>query len=134
MKSFKQHVLLEMARPAKSFDNLDLNSTYSDSLKIFKKLGIDNANTFTIWDFIFRQLPEFFHQEQFLVKKKKASGTLLRIFILDLFKNYSDKINIPSLILDMTDVEKIQDYINRPNRGNRHNGMMNKLDQSPISQ
>lgn len=134
MKSFKEYMLSEMARPAKSFDNLDLNSAYSDSLKIFKQLGIDNANTYTIWDFIFRQLPDFFHQEQFINQKKKSGGTLQRNFVLNLFKSYPDKIDYPSLIMDMVDREKIQDYINRSERGNRHKGMINRLNQSSIAQ
>lgn len=122
MKTFIEYCLTEMARPAKSFVNIDLNHAYASSLKKFKSMGIDNANTYIVWDFIFRLLPEFFKQEQFLTMKRKASGTKQRLFVLDLFANYMHKIDAHKLAIDMNDESKIRAYLDRSDRGNRHIG------------
>ena len=56
MITFKEYFELycEMARPAKSFDDPMMNHAYAESLKKFKQMNIHNANTYVIWDFIFR--------------------------------------------------------------------------------
>jgi hypothetical protein len=125
MKSFEEYCLVEMARPAKSFVSIDLNQAYATSLKKFKAIGIDNANTYHIWDFIFRLLPDFFKQEQFIAAKKKHGGTALRTFVRDLLMNHMDKIDSHKLAIDMNDESKIRAYIDRPDKGNRHIGRVN---------
>lgn len=122
MKSFKQYCLAEMARPAKSFDNLDMNSAYAQALKMFKAMGIDNANTFTIWDFMFKQLPTFFHSREITEEKKKAFGSDLRRFVLHLLAQYPEQVNLIQWARDITDEQKIRAYIDRPDKGNRHFG------------
>ncbi len=122
MKTFETYCLAEMARPAKSFADLDMNNAYASSLKKFKVMGVDNANTFIIWDFIFRQLPEFFKQEKFIELKKKSGGTNMRIFVLDMLKSFPDKVNMHQLAADINDESKIRAYLDRPDRGNRHIG------------
>ena len=125
MITFKEYfeIFCEMARPAKSFDDSSMNKAYGDSLKKFKKLGVQNANTFTIWDFIFKQLPEFFQDPKFLESKQKQSGTNLRIFVLHLLNRYADKVDWNQLAIDINNISKIENYISRPDRGNRHKGL-----------
>lgn len=122
MQTFQEYCLVEMARPAKSFVDIDLNQSYASSLKKFKVMGVDNANTYIIWDFIFRLLPDFFKQEKFLNDKKKSSGTNQRGFVLALLTDHMDKIDARKLAQDMNDESKIRAYLDRPDRGNRHIG------------
>lgn len=122
MKSFAEYCLLEMARPASSFANLDMNQAYAESLKKFKGLGIDNVNTYVIWDFMFRLLPEFFHQPQFTEAKKKASGPKMRLFVLSLIKDHPDQVDLVKWGRDMNDMSKIRAFLDRTDRGNRHIG------------
>jgi hypothetical protein len=125
MKTFQEYCLLEMARPAKSFADVNLNNAYAQSLKMFKALGVDNANTYTAWDFMFRQLPEFFQQPEILNARKKAGGAKQRNFVTNLLLNHMDKIDANQLARDITDESKIRAYIDRPDRGNRHQGVIN---------
>lgn len=122
MKTFKEYCLLEMARPASSFADLDMNQAYAESLKKFKGLGIDNVNTYIIWDFMFRQLPEFFHRPQFIEAKKKASGGQQRNFVLSLVKAHPDKVDFVQWGRAINDMSNIRAFIDREDRGNRHVG------------
>ncbi len=122
MISFEEYIMLEMARPASSFADVDMNTAYSNALKAFKQMGIDNANTYIIWDFMFRQLPEFFKTPEILEARKKASGTNQRKFVLDLVKRHPQQVDLLQWARDINDETKIRAYIDRPDKGNRHFG------------
>lgn len=118
MITFKEYfeLFVEMARPAKSFDDPVMNKAYADSLKKFKQLGIHNANTYTIWDFIFRLLPENIRTPEIEMKKKKAHGTFLRGFVTDFLLKNQEIINMNKLADDMNNINFIKSYIYRPIR------------------
>lgn len=116
MINFKEYFELfcEMARPVKSFDDPKMNQAYGDSLKKFKQLGVNNANTYTIWDFIFKLLPRNLKTVEILSNRKKYSGTLQRNFILNLIRRNESVIDFDRLALDINNIEYIKLYINRP--------------------
>lgn len=123
MITFAEYVVLaEMARPAKSFSDTSMNQAYAEALRKFKAMGVDNANTYIIWDFMFRQLPEFFQQPQFTEARKKASGTNQRLFVQDIVSKFADRINFRQWASDINDESKIRAYLDRSDRGNRHIG------------
>lgn len=132
MKTFEEYYLVEMARPASSFPDPFLNNGYAEALKKFKGLGVNNANTYTIWDFMFTQLPDVLKTPEVLALKKKKSGTLQRNFVLDLVHNNIPLIDTRKWVADFNDISKIQDYLNREDRGNRHKGMLNSQRASTI--
>ncbi len=125
MKTFEQHInaiLLEMARPAKSFDDPFLNNAYSESLKKFKQMNIYNANTYTIWDFIFRLLPKEIKTPEMLEAKSKASGQYQRPFVQSIILTHKINIDTKKLAHDMNNFDYIKQYLNRSDVGNRQKG------------
>lgn len=121
-----------MARPAKSFADLSVNDAYANALKFFKLLGEHNANTYTIWDYMFWNIPQLANSDELVMAKKKHSGTKLRDFVRDSLKS----LQVPArdIIMALDNKEAIADYIKRPieQRGNRHKGKINAMTDWPI--
>ena len=132
MKTFEEHfnlVILEMARPSTSFKDYAMNKAYVESLKKFRELNVFNANTFVIWDFIFRQLPENIKTPEIIQNRKKASGSLQRDFVLNLINNNLNSINFEDLAFRINDTSNISSYINRSDVGSRQQGKRNAINE-----
>lgn len=132
MITFKEYfeLFVEMARPAKSFDDPMMNEAYTNSLKKFKQMNIHNANTYVIWDFIFRLLPDNLKTPDIIAARKKASGTYQRNFVLDFINKHKNWIDFNQLSSDMNNVDYIRKYINKEDIGNRKQGKINSQNAS----
>lgn len=118
---------LEMARPAKSFADSTVNSAYADALTFFRSMDEINPGTYTIWDYMFWNIPELAEDQELVNLKKKNHGTKLRDFVRDALK-YK---NVPSqdIISVLSDREAMEMYASRSMavRGHRFKGKVNSI-------
>ena len=126
MISFEEY-FLEMARPAKSFADPTINSAYANALTFFRSMDEINPGTYTIWDYMFWNIPALAEDQELVDLKKKNHGTKLRDFVRDALK-YK---NVPTQeILDvLTDRDAMTMYASRSMavRGYRFKGKVNAI-------
>ena len=116
-----------MARPAKSFDDPHVNSAYARALEFFRSMDEINPGTYTVWDYMFWNIPELAEDQKLVDLKKKHHGTTLRDFVR---KSLTYK-NIPKqeVISVLSDKEAMTMYASRRMsvRGNRFKGKVNAI-------
>ena len=119
MKTFNElysHILTEgKGRPVVAFKyDVSLNDAYAFALSVMRENGETNAATYAIWDYIWKSLPDNIKSEE-LVKIKKTLGTGgIKDFIHSVLRMFRSLIDIKKIISDLSNREKIEQYLNRP--------------------
>lgn len=118
-----KELMLEMARPVSILrHDYELQVAYGECLKIMRKYGETNAPTYTVWDYIWRCLPNSVKTEEVVAERNKNNNaTNLKHFIIDLIKKKLPLDIRGQLIKDLKNDSKIRNYVQRPvsDRGSR---------------